>query len=59
MDRLLKALKFFTPDKTDHSPTVLVGDESQGQWTRAYGLASPHKLAEVVQGVLAARSAHR
>jgi cytochrome oxidase Cu insertion factor (SCO1/SenC/PrrC family) len=58
MDRLLKALKFFTPDKTDHSPTVLVGDESQGQWTRAYGLAPPSKLAEVIQSVLATRSEH-
>ncbi len=51
MDRLLKSLKFFTPDKTDHSPTILVGNP-QGRWTRAYGLASPDKLAEVVRSML-------
>lgn len=53
MDLLLKALKFFTPDKTDHSPTVLVGNESLGNWRRAYGLAPPSKLAEAVEAVLA------
>ena len=53
MDRLLKALKFFTPDKTDHSPTVLVGNEAQGHWRRAYGLAPPAKLAQAIDAVQA------
>ncbi|NIT75739.1 MAG: SCO family protein, partial [Thermoplasmata archaeon] len=52
VDKLLKALKVFTPDKNDHSPIVLVGDEGRDEWTRAYGLAPPAKLAEAIQAFL-------
>jgi cytochrome oxidase Cu insertion factor (SCO1/SenC/PrrC family) len=52
VDYLLKALKVFTPDKWDHSPIVLVGNEATGQWTRVYGLAPPTKLAEMVTGLI-------
>ena len=48
VDKLLKALKVFTADKWDHAPTVLVGSENSTEWTRAYGLASPSKLAEII-----------
>jgi protein SCO1/2 len=54
VDKLLKALKVFTPDKNDHSPIVLVGDERRGEWTRAYGLAPAAKLAEAIDRLLEA-----
>ena len=57
VDKLLKALKVFTPDKTDHSPILLLGDDSRGEWTRAYGLASPSKLAEMIEDLLGSREA--
>ncbi len=48
VDKLLKALKVFNADKTDHSPIVLLGDDSSNHWTRTYGLAPPTKLAEMI-----------
>ncbi|HKV10617.1 MAG TPA: SCO family protein [Thermoanaerobaculia bacterium] len=57
--RLLKALGVYTPDINDHSPLVLVGNDPKGQWTRAYGLAAPAKVAELIDGVAApAEAAH-
>lgn len=47
--RLLKGLQVFTPDIRDHSATVLVGDDARGEWTRAYGLAPPATLLEVIE----------
>lgn len=52
VDKLLKALKVFTPDKSDHSPIVLLGDDARHEWTRAYGLAPASKLAEMVGELL-------
>lgn len=54
IDQLLKALKVFTPDKTDHSPIVLLGDDTKNEWTRAYGLAPAATLAEMAGALLAA-----
>ena len=53
VDTLLKALKVFTPDKTDHSPILLLGDDARDEWTRAYGLAPPAKLAEMLDALMA------
>ncbi len=41
VDELLRALGAATAGPADHSPTVLVGNDATGQWTRAYGLARP------------------
>lgn len=49
--RLLKSLGVYTPDINDHSPLVLVGNDARGEWTRAYGLAAPAKLAELLDGM--------
>ena len=51
VDRLLKALGVFTPDRADHSPLVLLGNEPAKRWTRAYGLAAPAKLVELLDGL--------
>ena len=51
VDRLLKALGVFTPDRADHSPLVLLGNEPAKRWTRAYGLAAPAKMVELLDGL--------
>lgn len=55
--RLLKALGAYTPNLTDHSPLVLVGNAATGQWTRAYGLAPPAKLVEIINAAVPAQPA--
>lgn len=52
--RLLKALEVFTPDVDQHSPVVLIGNDEAGSWTRAYGLAPPAKLEELLRRAEAA-----
>ena len=51
--RLLKSLGVFTPNISDHSPLVLMGNDARHQWTRAYGLAAPAKLADLIVGMAA------
>lgn len=46
--RLLKSLQVFTPDFNDHAPTILVGNDATGEWTRTYGLAPPASLAALL-----------
>ena len=57
IDKLLKALEVFTPDFTDHSPVVLVGHAGGDRWTRAYGLAPPARLIELLEDIAAPRTA--
>ena len=45
---LLKAMGASVGDKNDHTPMVLVGNQSANYWTRAYGLAPARKLVEVI-----------
>lgn len=52
--RLLKALGSYTSDIRDHLPLVLVGNATQGEWTRAYGLTPPAKIAEILEAAAAA-----
>jgi len=49
VDRLLKALQVFTPDYEDHTPTLLLGNDSTGEWTRTYGLTPPDRLATMLE----------
>lgn len=46
--RLLKAMGVFNASPAAHTPVVLVGDDASHHWTRAYGLAPPDKLAELI-----------
>ncbi|HEX8184880.1 MAG TPA: SCO family protein [Blastocatellia bacterium] len=48
VDLLLKSLGAGVGDKTDHTPMVLVGNESAGYWTRTYGLAPVSTLVKVI-----------
>jgi len=51
IDRLLKALQVFNADYTEHSPTVLVGNDPANHWMRAYGLAPPDRLTALIEDV--------
>ena len=55
--RLLKALGVYTSSISDHSPLVLLGNEARHRWTRAYGLAAPARLAELIDQMGAEPSA--
>ena len=55
--QLLKALGSYTPNLNDHTPLVLVGNDPAGGWTRAYGLAAPAKLVELIDRVAAEKTA--
>ena len=41
IDHLLRALGASAGDKNDHTPMILVGNDSARYWTRTYGLAKP------------------
>ena len=51
--QLLKALGVYTPNLNDHTPLVLAGNDPRGAWTRAYGLAAPAKLVELLDRLAA------
>ncbi len=51
--RLLKALGVYTPSIADHSPLVLLGNDASHRWTRAYGLAAPARIAELIDQIAA------
>jgi cytochrome oxidase Cu insertion factor (SCO1/SenC/PrrC family) len=48
IDSLLRALGAAVNDKNDHTPMILVGNDTAGYWTRAYGLSSPSSLVKVL-----------
>jgi cytochrome oxidase Cu insertion factor (SCO1/SenC/PrrC family) len=52
--RLLKGLGVYTANAAEHSPLVLIGNDAQSRWTRAYGLAPPARLIELIDGMAAA-----
>ena len=53
VDSLLKSLQVFSPDFEDHAPIVLLGNDARGEWTRAYGLAPPARMAEILDELAA------
>jgi protein SCO1/2 len=57
--RLLKALGVYTGSPASHTPVVLVGDDASHHWTRAYGLAPPDKLADLIGRVAGAKKEAR
>jgi protein SCO1 len=48
INSLLRALGAGVGDKNDHTPTVIVGNERAGHWTRAYGLSPAASLVKVI-----------
>ena len=55
VDELLRALGAQTGRPEDHSPTVIIGNDARGQWTRTYGLARPTQLIKIIEDALAGR----
>ena len=49
VQRLLKALGVYTPNRFDHAPVMLVGDGRTSRWLRANGLADPHSVTEMIR----------
>ena len=57
VDELLRALGASSARREDHSPTVLIGNDVQGNWTRTYGLANTGKLVQIINDVIEGKSA--
>jgi cytochrome oxidase Cu insertion factor (SCO1/SenC/PrrC family) len=55
VDELLRALGAATASPADHSPTVLIGNDAAGQWTRTYGLARPALIVGLIDAAAAGR----
>ncbi|MDT7808437.1 MAG: hypothetical protein QOJ70_2250 [Acidobacteriota bacterium] len=55
VDELLRSLGAATASPSDHSPTVLIGNDALGQWTRTYGLAGPATLVKIIDDAAAGR----
>lgn len=49
IDSLLRALGAYVADKNDHAPTILIGNDAAGYWTRAYGLAPASTIVKLLQ----------
>ena len=48
IDSLLQSLGVAVTNKNDHTPMILIGNDSLDYWTRAYGLSSPTKLVDLI-----------
>ena len=48
IDGVLKALGAGVSNKNDHTPMVLIGNDTSDYWTRTYGLTSPAKIVEII-----------
>ena len=57
VDELLRALGASSASREDHSPTVLIGNESHGIWTRTYGLGKTSQLVQIISDAIQGRSA--
>jgi protein SCO1/2 len=55
VDELLRALGAATANPAGHTPTVLIGNDAKGQWTRTYGLARPAVLVGLIDAAVAGR----
>src|SRR6185295_7222887 len=56
IDKLLYALGASVSRREDHSPTVIVGNDLKGVWTRTYGLARSAQLVGLIQNVMAGKT---
>ena len=56
VDELLRALGASSASREDHSPTVLIGNDARGNWTRTYGLAKTSQLVQVINDVMSGKT---
>ena len=52
IDKLLYALGASVSRREDHSPTLIVGNDIKGVWTRTYGLARSAQLVGLIMDVI-------
>jgi cytochrome oxidase Cu insertion factor (SCO1/SenC/PrrC family) len=50
IDSLLKGLGTAVTNKNDHTPMIMIGNDTADYWTRAYGLSSPTSHVELLAG---------
>jgi protein SCO1 len=48
LDGLLSALGGYAPDRNNHTPLILIGNDAAGFWTRTYGLSPPSQIVNLV-----------
>lgn len=55
MDKLLNALGAAVSKREDHTPAMIIGNDSKGVWTRTYGLAKINQIISVINDVMAGK----
>lgn len=55
MDKLLNALGAAVSKREDHTPAMIIGNDSKGVWTRTYGLAKINQIIGVINDVRAGK----
>ena len=55
MDKLLNALGAAVSKREDHTPAVIIGNDSKGVWTRTYGLAKTSQIVGLILDVMAGK----
>jgi len=56
VEQLLRSLGEYSPDKTAHTGTILIG-RGDGAWVRADGLGSPENIADLLAATAARQGA--
>ena len=56
VDELLRALGASSARREDHSPTILIGNDAHGTWTRTYGLANTSKLVQIINETMTGKT---
>jgi cytochrome oxidase Cu insertion factor (SCO1/SenC/PrrC family) len=56
VDELLRALGASSARREDHSPTVLIGNDAHGAWTRTYGLANTGQLVQIINDIMVGKT---
>lgn len=51
IDKIIKAFTGGSTGKGEHTALVIIGDESRGEWIRAYGLTEPSRLVRLIDQV--------
>lgn len=55
MDKLLNALGAAVSKREDHTPALIIGNDSKRVWTRTYGLAKINQIMTVIENVKAGK----
>ena len=56
VDELLRVLGASSARREDHSPTVLIGNDAHGTWTRTYGLAHTSQLVQIINDMMVGKT---